>query len=107
MSRRDRDVQTVSTQQITEKKPMKPEKMTRCAGLLAVMMLAGLPSLALARDPGINQPGAYGGTAGVGALPGVGAGRAGAPPAAGGAGGAASGVGVKPGAGAGRAGRRR
>jgi hypothetical protein len=86
---------------------MKPEKMTRCAGLLAVMMLAGLPSLALARDPGINQPGAYGGTAGVGALPGVGAGRAGAPPAAGGVGGPASGVGVRPGAGAGRAGRRR
>lgn len=110
---------------------MKPENMIRCAGLMVALMMTGLTTLAQARDPGVNQPGAYGGTAGVGARPGVGAGRAGAPaaaggaasgmgvrpgagagragapPAAGGAGGAASGVGVKPGAGAGRAGRRR
>ena len=78
---------------------MKPESM-----LLAALMLVGLPALTHARDPGVNQPGAYGGTAGVGALPGAGAGRVGAPAAVGGAGGPASGIGVRPGAGAGRAG---
>lgn len=40
---------------------MKTRNMTRCAGLLAAVMLASLPSMTQARDPGINQPGAYGG----------------------------------------------
>jgi len=48
---------------------MKPESM-----LLTALMLVGLPAVTHARDPGVNQPGAYGGRAGVGALPGVGAG---------------------------------
>lgn len=72
--------------------------------LLTTLMLVGPTAVTHARDPGVNQPGAYGGSAGVGALPGVGAGRVGAPAAVGGAGGPASGIGVRPGAGAGRAG---
>ncbi len=84
--------------------------------LMAGLMLIGFSTETTARDPGINQPGAYGGRAGVpaagaagrpgsgvGVLPGAGAGRAGVP-AAGMAGRPGSGVGALPGAGAGRAG---
>ncbi len=81
-------------------------------GLIAISFSAET----YARDPGFNQPGAYGGRAGVpaagaagrpgsgvGVLPGAGAGRAGVP-AAGAAGRPGSGFGALPGAGAGRAG---
>ncbi|MEI7869019.1 MAG: hypothetical protein WCI11_14105 [Candidatus Methylumidiphilus sp.] len=60
-----------------------------------MMLMAGLMAISFcaetyARDPGFNQPGAYGGRAGM--------------PAAGAAGRPGSGVGALPGAGAGRAG---
>ena len=84
--------------------------------LTAALISAVCCTEAVARDPGFNQPGAYGGRAGVpaagaagrpgsgvGVLPGAGAGRAGVP-VAGAAGRPGSGVGALPGAGAGRAG---
>ena len=84
---------------------MKIPNAIHCPGLLAALILVSLPTLTQARDPGINQPGAYGGRAGVGVAPGVGAGRPNVPAAAaGGAGGPASGIGIRPGAGAGRVG---
>ncbi|MFZ4703137.1 MAG: hypothetical protein ACOYMG_24085 [Candidatus Methylumidiphilus sp.] len=86
--------------------------MTLMIGVLAT----GFCAETYALDPGINQPGAYGGRAGVpaagaagrpgsgiGVMPGAGAGRAGVP-AAGAAGRPGSGVGALPGTGAGRAG---
>ena len=49
--------------------------------LMAGFMAAGFCAETTARDRGFNQPGAAGGTAGAGALPGAGAGRAGVPAA--------------------------
>ena len=95
---------------------MKRQLITLPMMLMIGLMATSFCTETFARDPGFNQPGAYGGRAGVpaagaagrpgsgvGVMPGAGAGRAGVP-AAGAAGRPGSGVGVLPGAGAGRAG---
>lgn len=60
---------------------MKEKAINWPAILIAGIMTASFCPGTYARDPGVNQPGAAGGSAGVGALPGAGAGRAGAPAA--------------------------